>query len=129
MRPIMDPDLVIFGLVDGEPVGWVLALPNLNEALQKADGLRHPWDYARLWWHTRRRPDCLCLKSIAVDPEHWGRGVDAVMLDALARQAMARGYTWMDLSLTSDDNPMTPRLAERMGAQIYRRYRVYRLPL
>jgi GNAT superfamily N-acetyltransferase len=127
MRPVMDPDLVIFGLVDGEPVGWVLALPNLNEALQKADGLRHPWDYARLWWYGRRQPACLCLKSIAVDPDHWGRG--AVMLYALARQALAKGYRWMDLSLTADDNPMTPRLAERMGARIYRRYRVYRLGL
>jgi GNAT superfamily N-acetyltransferase len=126
MRPIMDPDMVIFGLVDGEPVGWVLALPNLNEAVQKANGLYRPWDYARLWWYSRRQPDCLCLKSIAVDPDHWGVGVDAVMLYALAQQAMIKGYRWMDLSLTADDNPMTPRLARRMGARLYRRYRVYR---
>jgi GNAT superfamily N-acetyltransferase len=127
MRPIMDPDLVIFGLVDGEPVGWVLALPNLNEAVQKANGLRHPWDYAWLWWYSRHQPEWLCLKSIAVDPEHWGRGVDAAMVYALAEQAMIKGYRRMDLSLTGSDNPMTPRLAERMGAQIYRRYRVYRI--
>jgi GNAT superfamily N-acetyltransferase len=129
MRPIMDPDLVIFGLVDGEPVGWVLALPNPNEAIQKAHGLRHPWDYARLLLASRRRPECLCLKSIAVDPDHWGRGVDAVMNCALAEQAMHKGYRWMDLSLTGSDNPMTPRMAERMGARIYRRYRVYRMAI
>lgn len=129
LRPIMDPDLVIFGLVDGEPVGWVLGLPNLNEALQKANGLRHPWDYPRLWWHARRQPACLCFKSIAVDPDHWGRGVDAVMVYTLVRRALDKGYRWMDLSLTAEDNPMTPRLAERMGAHIYRRYRVYRLEL
>jgi GNAT superfamily N-acetyltransferase len=129
MRPIMDPDLVIFGLVDGEPVGWALALPNLNEAIQKANGLRHPWDYPRLWWYARRTPECLCFKSIAVDPDQWGRGVDGAMFYALAQRALAKGYKWMDMSLTSDDNPMTPLLAERMGARIYRRYRVYRLAL
>jgi GNAT superfamily N-acetyltransferase len=129
MRPIMDPDLIIFGLVDGEPVGWALALPNFNEALRKANGLRQPWDYARLWWAARRRPDCLCFKSIAVDPDYWGRGVDAVMYYALVQRALAKGYKWMDLSLTSDDNPMTPRILERMDAHIYRRYRVYRLAL
>jgi len=129
MRPILDPDLVIFGLLDGEPVGLVLALPNPNEALRKANGLRRPWDYVRLWWHSRNTPECLCLKSIAVDPAHWRKGIYAVMVDALAKQALAKGYKWVDLSLTSEDNPMTPRLAERMGARIYRRYRVYRLLL
>jgi GNAT superfamily N-acetyltransferase len=129
LRAIMDPDLVVFGLVDGEPVGWALGLPNLNEAVQKANGLRHVWDYGRLWWYARRQPECMCFKSIAVDPAHWGRGVDAAMVNALVRASIAKGYKWMDLSLTSSDNPMTPLLAERMGAELYRRYRVYRLPL
>jgi len=37
-----------------------------------------------------------------------------------------KGGEWLDLSLTSADNPNTPVLAERMGAQVYKRYRVYR---
>jgi GNAT superfamily N-acetyltransferase len=129
LRAIMDPDLVIFGLVDGEPVGWALGLPNLNEALQKANGLRHPWDYGRLWWYARQRPECVSFKSIAVDPEYWSRGVDAAMVYTLVQAARARSYTWMDLSLTATDNPMTPLLAGRMGAELYRRYRVYCLVL
>jgi len=36
-------------------------------------------------------------------------------------------HKWLDLSLTSEDNPNTPVLAERMGAKLYKRYRVYRL--
>ncbi len=129
MRPVLDPDLVIFGLVDGTPVGLIMALPNLNEALQKADGLRRPWDYLRLWWYNRQSPDCLCFKSIAVEPQYWRWGVYAVMVRELARQAVVKGYKWVDMSLTAADNPMTPRLAERMGARVYRRYRVYRLML
>jgi GNAT superfamily N-acetyltransferase len=129
LRAIMDPELVIFGLVDGEPVGWAMGLPNLNEAIQRADGLRHPWDYGRLWWYARQRPECVCFKSIAVDPDYWNRGVDAAMVYALVQAARAKGYRWMDLSLTSTDNPMTPLMAGRMGAELYRRYRVYRLPL
>jgi hypothetical protein len=38
-----------------------------------------------------------------------------------------KGYTWADLSLTSEDNPRTPVLADRFGAKIYKRYRVYRV--
>ena len=122
----MDPDLVLFGEVDGKPVGWLLGLPNVNEALQHANGLRYPWNYVSLWWHLRHRPECLSIKSIAVIPEYWGRGVDALMFYEMGRRALAKGYKWVDFSLTSEDNPMTPRLATRAGARLYRRYRVYR---
>ena len=126
MRAIMDPELVLFGEVDGEPVGWLAALPNVNEALQHANGLRYPWDYISLWWHMRRRPECLAIKSIAVVPEYWGRGVDALMFYEMGRRALAKGYEWADFSLTSEENPMTPLLAKNFGLPMYRRYRVYK---
>jgi hypothetical protein len=47
----------------------------------------------------------------------------------MLRRAVAKGYKWADLSLTSDDNPNTPILAERIGARVYKRYRVYRLDI
>ena len=52
-----------------------------------------------------------------------------LLFDEMAKRAVAKGYKWADLSLTSEDNPNTPILAERMGAKLYKRYRVYRLPL
>jgi len=128
-RTIADLELVLFAEIDGEPVGWLAGIPNLNEWLIHADGLRYPWNYPRLWWHSRRRPQCLCLKSVVVLPEYWNRGVGIVLFDEMARRAIAKGYRWADLSLTSADNPATPLLAGHMGAKIYKRYRVYRLPL
>jgi GNAT superfamily N-acetyltransferase len=130
LRPfldIADPELVLFAEVDGETVGWFPGLPNLNEPFQHANGLRYPWDYLRLWWHMQRQPECLAVKSVLVSPEYWGTGVSVLLFDELARRAKAKGFKWVDLSLTSEDNPNTPVLAERMGAKLYKRYRVYRL--
>jgi GNAT superfamily N-acetyltransferase len=130
LRPfldIADPELVLFAEVDGKTVGWFPGLPNLNEPFQHANGLRYPWDYLKLWWHMRRQPDCLAVKSVLVSPEYWGTGVSVLLFDELAQRAKAKGFKWVDLSLTSEDNPNTPVLAERMGAKIYKRYRVYRL--
>ena len=124
---IADPELIIFAEVDGKVVGWFPGIPNLNEAFQHANGLRHRWDYLRLWWHMRRQPDCLAVKSVLVAPEYWGTGVSVLLFDELVCRAKAKGYKWLDLSLTSEDNPNTPILADRMGARIYKRYRVYRL--
>ena len=126
-REIADPELILFAEVGGEAVGWLPGIPNLNEALIHANGLRYPWDYVKLWWHMRRQPECLALKSVLILPEYWGTGVSVLLFDEMATRAKAKGYKWGDLSLTSEDNPYTPILADRMGAKLYKRYRAYRL--
>jgi GNAT superfamily N-acetyltransferase len=125
-RDIVDPELVLFAEVDGKAVGWLPGIPNLNEAFIHANGLRYPWDYARLWWHMRRQPECLAVKSVLILPEYWGTGVSVLLFAEMGKRASAKGFRWMDLSLTSEDNPNTPVLADRMGARLYKRYRVYR---
>ncbi len=126
-RRFADPELVLFAEVEGRPVGWFPGVPNLNEALIHANGLRRPWDALRLAYHLRQQPACLAVKSVLVLPEYWQTGVAVLLFDELARRAAAKGYQWADLSLTSEDNPYTPGLAERFGAKVYKRYRTYRL--
>jgi len=128
-RQIVDPELVLFAEVEGETVGWFPGIPNINEALIHANGLRYPWDTLRLLPYLRRQPKCLAIKSVLVLPEYWDTGVAVLLFDEMAKRAAPKGYSWIDLSLTSDDNPYTPTLAARAGARLYKRYRVYRLML
>ncbi len=128
-RTIADPELILFAEVKGEAVGWFPALPNLNEAFQKVNGLRYPWDYLKLAWYMRQKPKSLTIKSVLVLPEYWNMGVGVLLMDEMSLRIQGKGFEWVDLSLTSADNPATPGLAERMGARIYKRYRVYRKPL
>jgi GNAT superfamily N-acetyltransferase len=125
LRPVLDPAFVLLAEVEDRAVGWVMGLPDLNDAIKAADGLRHPWNAPQLWLALRRRPRAISMKSIAVDPEYWNRGVDALLVHTFAENALARKYRWGDLSLTGEDNPMTPRLATRLGAVEYKRYRIY----
>jgi len=128
-RRVADPDLILIAEADGQVVGWFPGLPNLNEVLIHVNGLRHPWDYVRLWWYGRQQPHCLAIKSVLILPEYWNTGVAVLLFDEMLRRARAKGYTWIDLSLTSEDNPYTPTLATRMGAVLYKRYRVFKLKL
>lgn len=126
LRPLLDPDFAIFALVGGREVGFGLGLPDINQALWRCNGLRYPWNYLQLWWYSRRLPG-LSFKIMAMLPEYWGRGLDALIYLEMARQALRKGYQWMDMSLTGEDNPMTNRLATNLGAKIDKRYRSYEL--
>lgn len=126
-RQIVDPELVLFAEHEGQTIGWFPGIPNLNEAFIHANGLRYPWDFLNLWWHMRKQPESLAIKSVLVLPQYWDTGVSVLLFDEMAKRALAKGYRWADLSLTSEDNPDTPILAKHAGAKIYKRYRVYRL--
>jgi len=128
-RQFVDPDLVLFAEFEGRPVGWFPGIPNLNEALIHANGLRYPWDYLRLFWYLHQKPKCLAIKSVLVLPECWDTGVSVLLFDEMAKRVRGKGYQWVDFSLTSDDNPNTPILASHAGARLYKRYQVYRLKL
>jgi GNAT superfamily N-acetyltransferase len=128
-RQIIDPELVLFAEIDGQTVGWFPGIPNVNEALIHADGLRYPWDYLRMLPYMKKQPKCLAIKSVLVPPEYWDTGVAVLLFYEMAMRAFPKGYTWIDFSLTSDDNPYTPELAAVAGAREYKRYRVYRMPI
>ena len=125
MVDVIDPELVLFAEVDGKPAGWFPAVPNLNEVIIHLNGLRYPWDYLRALKYSHYTPKSIAVKSVVVPPEYWDTGVGVLLFDEMARRAVAKGYTWADLSLTGENNTDTWPLAHRMGAKIYKRYRFY----
>jgi GNAT superfamily N-acetyltransferase len=75
--------------------------------------------------HMCRKVKSLTIKSVLVPPEYWNIGMPVLLMDEMGRRVQGKGCKWVAISLTSADNPATPGLAERMGAKIYKRYRVY----
>ena len=128
LKPVLQEDMVLFAMVDGKEVGFSLALPNLAEAFAKTGGLRHPWNYLQLWWHAPRVRSA-SFKILAIDPDYWGLGLEALMFVKMIEAFDRRGYEWVDGSLTGGDNPYTNKIATRFGMEEYKRYRLYRLPL
>jgi GNAT superfamily N-acetyltransferase len=128
-RAIADPAFILFAEVDGETVGFLPGLPNLNEIFSDVNGLRYPWDILKLFWLIKRRePNSMTIKSGLVLPEYWGNGVAVLLFEGLFNQAIAHGYRWTDMSITDVDNPTSVLTAEKMGAEIYKRWQVYTLP-
>ena len=128
LRPILGEDLIWFALVDGREVGFSLAIPNVAEAFHRCGGLRYPWHFVQLAW-AMRRIRSVSFKILAVEPEFWGLGLEAMMFARIGQIALQRGYRWLDGSLTGADNPQTNKISLRLGAEEYKRYRVYTVPL
>lgn len=121
---LVDPKFTLVAEIGGTPVGFALALPDINEALLHVDGRLDWLGLAKLWWYSRRLRR-ISFKILMLLPEYQNRGIEAVLGMQIARQLWDAGYQEVDLSLTGEENVKSTRFQEHLGFQIYRRYRIY----
>lgn len=126
LRRIADPELILVAERRGAIVGWFPGIPSITPNLRRLGGLRRPWQYIRLLG-LKRAVDTVSAKSVQVLPLERGRGAALMLFSEMFDRARAKGYRYVDLSLTGEDNPYTLQLATRLGGELYKRYRVYRL--
>ncbi len=124
MRPLLDPDMALFAEVGEKTVGFLVAIPDFNRVLIHLNGRLFPFGWIKLLWY-RRRIDVISFKLLGVLEEFRRMGIDVLMYLEAIRAAAAKGYAWLDGSLTSEFNPTVVRLAERMGAERYKLFRLY----
>jgi GNAT superfamily N-acetyltransferase len=128
LKPVVDPELVVFAEVEGEPVAFALGLPDFNVALKHAGGSLLPFGlFAILWW--QRRIHHARVLTLGIKPGHRASGIDALLYYEMFTRGRARGYMKGEFSWVLEDNTAMRRPLENMGARVYKTYRVYDRPV
>jgi GNAT superfamily N-acetyltransferase len=129
LRKMAMADLVLLAEVDGQPVGFSITLPDINEAIRPLDGRLFkyglPWNVARLLYRKRH---IKTARMIVLDvlESHRRRGVgEMLILKTLDYGKNKLHYTGAELSWTLEDNDLVNRTIEAVGAKKYKVYRIY----
>ena len=124
-RPVVDPALCMIAEIRGEPVGFSLILPDLNQALKHlADGRLFPFGLLRFLWHRRTiRGVRMLTLGFKQGYQHLGLGPGFYLRGWQA--GVAKGYTHGEASWILEDNHEMIRAVERMNGRLYKRYRIY----
>ncbi len=120
----MDERFALIAEVDGEPVGFALALPDYNQALRHVNGRLFPLGLFKLLWY-RRKIDRLRVFTLGVTPEYQRKAIDALFYLKIYQNGLAAGIHQAEASWILEDNWGMRRGLERMGAYVYKTYRVY----
>jgi GNAT superfamily N-acetyltransferase len=124
MKQILKPEFVLIGEVDNRPVGFALALPNINLALKHAGGKLFPVGLFKILYHQRLIKE-LRILALGVVEEYRTAGVAAGFYAALIRNARQLGYGLSEMSWILEDNVLMNRSLQAMGAKKYKTYRIY----
>jgi hypothetical protein len=134
LKPLINPRLANIVERNGEPVGFLVGLPNLNEAIRDLGGKLLPFGWAKLLWRlkvsgvkTARVP----LMGIKRSASHGviGSLLPFLLIDAVRKEALSMGFTHIELSWILEDNMPMRRINESLGSVAYKTYRIYEKPL
>lgn len=128
MRSFLDPDLALFAEVEGAPIGFCVAIPDVNRVLIHLNGRLFPLGWLKMARYVRQI-DVVSFKLMGILEEYRRRGIDALLYLEAVKAVFEKGYQWLDGSLTSEYNPMVNLIAHRLGAERYKHYRLYQKKL
>jgi GNAT superfamily N-acetyltransferase len=132
LKPIVESELIWLAEVEGEPVGFILCVQDINVALRKINGrlttFGLPIGLAKLLYH-KSRTKTVRLVALGVVPKYRRHGIAEILVLRVIEEAMIkRGWTG-ECSLILENNTMMNRFLEAIGAEKYKTYRIYRRPL
>ncbi|MCK4646257.1 MAG: hypothetical protein KAU46_08395 [Candidatus Aminicenantes bacterium] len=126
--PVLDPRFVKAATKDGEVVGFIVAIPDMTEGIQKARGRLFPFGFLKIL-RAAKKTKQLDLLLGAVKEEHRGRGLDVFMGVKMILSAFEAGMKIMDTHHEMEENVKVRREMEKMGGKLYKLYRVYKKEL
>lgn len=135
LKPIVFNDLIRIAELDGEPVAFMITLPDLNEAIAPLNGNLFPFGWAKLlWWlrkpqvRTMRVPLMGVVKRL--QSSRMASQLAFMMIEYIRRAAIANyGASRGEIGWILDDNQGMVAIADAIESRINRVYQIYAKPL
>ena len=130
LKPLVDPRLTFMGEIGGVRAGFIIAVPDANEALKLAKGKLFPTGLLRILWKLKVSK-CKRLRTIAMGvlPEYRNQGLDAFLVHNLAINSERLGYWGSEMGWILEDNKAMLSALRRIQAERTKTYRVYDRPV
>jgi len=129
MARVAPVEQVLLAECEGQPVGFSITLPDMNEAIRPLNGrltkFGLPINLLRLAYRTRHIKTAR-MAVLDIVPRYRRRGIaELLILRTLDYGKNVLGYTGAELSWTLEDNVLVNRTIEAVGGRRYKTYRIY----
>ena len=128
LKPLIKPEYVVIVEVAGRPIGFGIALPNLNEIIRDFNGKLLPFNWLKLLLRIKRTKTAR-VPLMGVRRSYSGGllgGLVPVLIMESLRKAMQRnGVHDVEMSWILENNRPMRHLIESLGGRPYKTYRVY----
>lgn len=130
MRKILKPQYTCVAEIDDAAVGFIVALPNLNELIADLDGRLVPLGWIKLLWRlARQRAQSARVPLMGVRQAFqrgpMGSAISFGLIDRVRTALHADGIDRVEVSWILESNRGMNAMIAAMGGQLYKRYRLF----
>ncbi len=128
LKPVIHPKAVLFAEdQQGNPIGFAIAIPDVNLILKEIKGKMFPFGWLKL---LRKLPrlNQYRMFGLGVVPEYHGKGVDSLIYRALY-ESCYNSELRMEINYVLEDNDPMNNAILKLDAKPLRRYRIFERPV
>jgi hypothetical protein len=129
--PVIVPELAVFVEVDDEAVAFIVALTNMNEAVEDFGGKLTPLNLLKLVWRLKiagvgsTRVPLMGVKKKYRNHPLMGAGLAMMAIDQLRQNGKRLGKKTAELGWILEDNKATNNIIRSVGGVRYKTHRLY----
>ena len=121
-------DGILIARSNGRPVGFVIGLPDYNQAIKPMQGQLLPFGIFRFLRY-KRKINSGRISALFVIPAFRRKVVAEALFCSLISAAKKRGYIEAEGSTIGEENRVMLQTVQAMGGRQYRTYRIYKKEL
>lgn len=131
LKPIVFNDLIRIAELDGEPVAFMITLPDLNEVIKPMRGNLFPFNWARLLlWLARPRVRTMRVPLMGVvkrlQASRMASQLAFMMIEYIRRASVANyGASRGEIGWVLDDNQGMNAIADAIDSHVNKIYQIY----
>lgn len=126
MEQIVDPEMVFFVEHEGTPVGFSIALPNVNQALRHVDdGRLFPFGLPKLLLNLYYGVYECRMPLMGIRSDFQGKGLDSMLVLATIENGPPNGFDACEMSWVLDTNTRLKNHVESLGGVKDKEYALY----
>lgn len=129
IKPVMDPDIMLYAWDGDKPIGFYTSLPELNEIFRHIPrGNLNVIGKLIFLWHKKRHTSKRMLGLVfGVHPDYQGKGVEALMIKFASENIVPLNrYKDTVMAWVGDFNPKMHHVLDNLGAKLWRVFHTYR---
>ena len=130
LKFLLHDEYIQIAEVDGEAAGFIIGMPNINEAIRDLKGKLFPFGWLKLIWRLKiKGPASGRVPLMGVRKKfqktRLGPGLAFLIIEEVRNELHKRGAHRLELSWILEDNAGMRNIIESIGGTAYKRYRVY----
>ncbi len=127
LKPLMVEGLIWVAENLDEPAGFMLAMPDYNQAIKRLKGhLFTPWLFLALPYLLGWKVSPMArVLTLGVTKKYRGRGLESAILSESLKYGRRLGFKTCEASWILEDNTGVQRVIEQFGGRVYKTYRLY----